>query len=181
MVISRAISMIFIFNGTVTSIPECDRITRRSDKPFVDCVYQTVIVHDPKTGGIHQAQVFVDVPGISNYTFAKMSRDQTLQNVCIPANMTTKSGNGCTLNNALSASLRRTGKSGSYLLTSTDRIGATRWRFSSSLEWIIEGIPLCKADSAMDWLGSWQRLSVRLAGYGQLISAFRGSSSAGKM
>lgn len=51
---------------------------KAGDKLFVDYTGHTVPIKDPKTGNLHQAQVFVAVLGMSNYTYAEASWDQKL-------------------------------------------------------------------------------------------------------
>ncbi len=52
---------------------------KAGDKLFVDYSGQTVPIHSQKTGKVHQAQIFVAVLGMSNYTYAEATWDQTLQ------------------------------------------------------------------------------------------------------
>jgi len=52
---------------------------KAGDKLFVDYAGHTVPIQSQKTGEIHQAQVFVAVLGMSNYTYAEATWDQTLQ------------------------------------------------------------------------------------------------------
>ncbi len=51
---------------------------RAGEKTFVDWAGDTVAIHDPKTGSIHDASVFVAVLGASNYSFAEAAWTQTL-------------------------------------------------------------------------------------------------------
>ena len=53
---------------------------KAGDKLFVDYAGQTVPIHDQKTGEIRQAQIFVAVLGMSNYTYTEATWDQTLHN-----------------------------------------------------------------------------------------------------
>jgi transposase len=48
------------------------------EKLFVDYAGQTLPLTDPNTGEVHPAQVFVAVLGYSNFTYAEVSRSQTL-------------------------------------------------------------------------------------------------------
>lgn len=48
------------------------------DKLFVDYAGQTVDIVDPKTGDVHEAQLFVAVLGASSYTYAEATWTQTL-------------------------------------------------------------------------------------------------------
>ncbi len=48
------------------------------EKLFIDYAGQTVPIHDPKTGKITTAQVFIAVLGASNYTFVEAAPSQTL-------------------------------------------------------------------------------------------------------
>ncbi len=52
---------------------------KAGDKLFVDYSGQTVPIQNQKTGKVHQAQIFVAVLGMSNYTYAEATWDQTLQ------------------------------------------------------------------------------------------------------
>jgi transposase len=51
---------------------------RAGEKLFVDYAGQTVPIIDPKTGEIHEAQIFVAVLGASSYTFSRATWTQTL-------------------------------------------------------------------------------------------------------
>lgn len=51
---------------------------RAGQKLFVDYAGQTVPVHEPLTGQVRQAQVFVAVMGASNYTYAEATWSQAL-------------------------------------------------------------------------------------------------------
>ncbi len=53
---------------------------KAGDKLFVDYAGQTVPIYSQKTGEVYQAQIFVAVLGMSNYTYAEATWDQTLQN-----------------------------------------------------------------------------------------------------
>ena len=48
------------------------------EKGFVDWAGATIPVHDPVTGEIWQASLFVMVLGASSYTYAEATRDQQL-------------------------------------------------------------------------------------------------------
>jgi transposase len=50
------------------------------DKLFVDYAGHTVSIQNQQSGQVHQAQIFVAVLGMSNYTYAEATWDQTLQN-----------------------------------------------------------------------------------------------------
>lgn len=52
---------------------------KTGDKLFVDYAGQTIPIQSQKTGEIHQVQIFVAVLGMSNYTFAEATWDQTIQ------------------------------------------------------------------------------------------------------
>jgi transposase len=52
---------------------------RAGEKMFVDYAGATIPVHDPATGEIHQAAVFVAVLGASSYTFAEATAGQDLR------------------------------------------------------------------------------------------------------
>jgi transposase len=49
------------------------------EKLFVDWAGATIPLHDPQTGAIQQARLFVAVLGASNYTYAEATRSQELQ------------------------------------------------------------------------------------------------------
>jgi transposase len=51
---------------------------KAGDKGFVDWAGATIPVHDPITGTIWQASLFVMVLGASSYTYAEATRDQQL-------------------------------------------------------------------------------------------------------
>jgi len=53
---------------------------KAGDKLFVDYAGHTVPIYSQKTGDAYQAQIFVAVLGMSNYTYAEATWDQTLQN-----------------------------------------------------------------------------------------------------
>jgi len=53
---------------------------RAGEKMFVDYAGDTIPIHDPGTGAIHQASVFVAVLGASSYTFAEVTSGQDLPN-----------------------------------------------------------------------------------------------------
>ncbi|RMH12862.1 MAG: IS21 family transposase, partial [Gammaproteobacteria bacterium] len=52
---------------------------RAGEKVFVDYSGKTMPIHNPRTGEIKQAQIFVGVLGASNYTFAFASWTQNLE------------------------------------------------------------------------------------------------------
>jgi transposase len=51
---------------------------RAGEKLFVDYAGQTVPVHDPRTGQVRQAQIFVAVLGASSYTYVEATWTQSL-------------------------------------------------------------------------------------------------------
>ena len=51
---------------------------RAGEKLFIDYAGQTVPIHDPETGKVTEAQIFIAVLGASNYTFAKAFLSQSL-------------------------------------------------------------------------------------------------------
>ncbi len=51
---------------------------RAGEKLFVDFAGQTIPITDPRTGEIHQAQLFVAVLGASSYTYAEATASQEL-------------------------------------------------------------------------------------------------------
>lgn len=53
---------------------------RAGEKMFVDYAGATIPVHDPRTGAVQPAAVFVAVLGASNYTFAEATLGQDLRN-----------------------------------------------------------------------------------------------------
>src|ERR1039458_7685394 len=53
---------------------------RAGEKMFVDYAGATIPIHDPKTGEIQPAAVFVAVLGASSYTFAEATSGQDLRN-----------------------------------------------------------------------------------------------------
>ena len=53
---------------------------KAGDKLFVDYAGQTVPIYSQKTGEVYQAQIFVAVLGMSNFTYAEATWDQTLRN-----------------------------------------------------------------------------------------------------
>jgi transposase len=53
---------------------------RAGEKTFVDYAGATIPIHDPKTGEIESAAVFVAVLGASSYTFAEATSGQDLRN-----------------------------------------------------------------------------------------------------
>jgi transposase len=59
---------------------ERDLVLRQEHRPgeklFVDWAGATMPIHDPQTGTVHQASLFVAVLGASNYTYAEASEDQ---------------------------------------------------------------------------------------------------------
>jgi transposase len=53
---------------------------RAGEKLFVDYAGTTIPIHDPESGDVHQAAVFVAVLGASSYTFAEATSGQDLRN-----------------------------------------------------------------------------------------------------
>lgn len=53
---------------------------RAGEKMFVDYAGATIPVHDPASGEVHDAAVFVAVLGASSYTFAEATSGQDLRN-----------------------------------------------------------------------------------------------------
>ena len=53
---------------------------KAGEKLFVDYAGHTIPIHDPHTGKVREAQIFVAVLGASNYTYAEASWDQSLPN-----------------------------------------------------------------------------------------------------
>ena len=53
---------------------------RAGEKMFVDYAGATLPVHDPQSGAVHPAAVFVAVLGASSYTFAEATTGQDLRN-----------------------------------------------------------------------------------------------------
>ena len=53
---------------------------RAGEKMFVDYAGATIPIHDPQTGAIEEAAVFVAVQGASSYTFAEATSGQDLPN-----------------------------------------------------------------------------------------------------
>ena len=53
---------------------------RAGEKMFVDYAGATIPIHDPETGEVHPAAVFVAVLGASSYTFAEATAGQDLRN-----------------------------------------------------------------------------------------------------
>ena len=53
---------------------------RAGEKMFVDYAGATVPIHDPESGDVHSAAVFVAVLGASSYTFAEATTGQDLRN-----------------------------------------------------------------------------------------------------
>ena len=51
---------------------------RAGEKLFVDWAGATIPIYDPLTGQAHPAQLFVAVPGASNYTYAEATLDQQM-------------------------------------------------------------------------------------------------------
>lgn len=58
--------------------PSLRQVYKAGEKLFVDYAGQTMEITDPKTGEIHEAQIFVATLGASNYTFAEASLSQDL-------------------------------------------------------------------------------------------------------
>jgi len=54
------------------------QVHRAGERMFVDYAGQTVPIRDPKSGELHQAQIFVAVLGASNYTFVEASWTQNM-------------------------------------------------------------------------------------------------------
>jgi transposase len=53
---------------------------RAGEKMFVDYAGATIPIHDPQSGDVHPAAVFVAVLGASSYTFAEATTGQDLRN-----------------------------------------------------------------------------------------------------
>jgi len=53
---------------------------RAGEKMFVDYAGATIPIHDPQTGNVQEAAVFVAVLGASSYTFAEATTGQDLRN-----------------------------------------------------------------------------------------------------
>jgi transposase len=53
---------------------------RAGEKMFVDYAGATIPIHDPQSGAVHPAAVFVAVLGASSYTFAEATSGQDLRN-----------------------------------------------------------------------------------------------------
>ncbi len=53
---------------------------RAGEKMFVDYAGATIPIHDPRTGAVEPAAVFVAVLGASSYTFAEITSGQDLRN-----------------------------------------------------------------------------------------------------
>ena len=53
---------------------------RAGEKMFVDYAGATIPIHNPASGEVHEAAVFVAVLGASNYTFAEATNGQDLRN-----------------------------------------------------------------------------------------------------
>jgi len=53
---------------------------RAGEKMFVDYAGATIPIHDPQSGDVHDAAVFVAVLGASSYTFAEAANGQDLRN-----------------------------------------------------------------------------------------------------
>jgi transposase len=51
---------------------------KAGERMFVDYAGQTIPIHDPSTGEVRQAQIFVAVLGLSNYTYSEATLDQSL-------------------------------------------------------------------------------------------------------
>lgn len=62
--------------GTVD--PRMRQVHKAGEKLFVDYAGLTVPIIDPRTGGVHDAQVFVATLGASSYTFVEATATQTL-------------------------------------------------------------------------------------------------------
>lgn len=50
------------------------------EKVFVDYAGQTILIFNPHTGEVHEAEIFVGVLGASNYTYAEAQESQELPN-----------------------------------------------------------------------------------------------------
>ncbi len=64
------------WKGTIS--PWMRQNHKAGDKLFVDYAGHTVPIQNPQSGQIHQAQIFVAVLGMSNYTYAEATWDQSL-------------------------------------------------------------------------------------------------------
>jgi transposase len=53
---------------------------RAGEKMFVDYAGATIPIHDPQSGEVHPAAIFVAVLGASSYTFAEVTSGQDLRN-----------------------------------------------------------------------------------------------------
>jgi len=62
-----------------TLTPSMRQVHKAGDKLFLDYAGQTILIQNQETGGTYQAQIFVAVLGMSNYTYAEATWDQTLQ------------------------------------------------------------------------------------------------------
>ena len=68
-----------IYHQWTEKLDPCLRqVYKAGEKLFVDYAGQTMEITDPKTGEIHEAQIFVATLGASNYTFAEASLSQDL-------------------------------------------------------------------------------------------------------
>ena len=65
------------WKGTIS--PSMRQNHKAGDKLFVDYAGQTIPIQIQKTQQTHQAQIFVAVLGMSNYTYAEATWDQALQ------------------------------------------------------------------------------------------------------
>lgn len=58
--------------------PTLRQVHVAGERLFVDYAGRTMPIHDPETGAVHAAQVFVAVLGASNYTYAEATLTQSL-------------------------------------------------------------------------------------------------------
>jgi len=59
-----------------SSIPQCDKHTYRQKNSLVDYSGLVMPIHNPRTGEIDTAQIFVAVLGASGYTFVHATHSQ---------------------------------------------------------------------------------------------------------
>jgi transposase len=52
---------------------------KAGEKAFVDWAGDTIPIHDPATGEVRQAPLFVAALGASSYTWAEATRDQQME------------------------------------------------------------------------------------------------------
>jgi transposase len=68
-----------IYHQWTEKLDPCLRqVYKAGEKLFVDYAGQTMEITDPKTGEIHEAQIFVATLGASNYTFTEATLSQDL-------------------------------------------------------------------------------------------------------